>query len=334
MIEHLSNRERGILRLIDSGSSNREISQELFISLETVKWHNKQIFGKLGVSSRTKAVAKAREYGLLQEQQVQPVSAKTHRKHNLRVQLTSFVGRELELAEVKRLLRGSHLLTLTGPAGTGKTRLALQAAAELVDSFEDGVYIVDLSPISQPELAVHTIARTLGLKESAGQSIDDILKKYVASRTLLLLLDNCEQIIEAAPQVGDLLSVAPGLKVLATSREALSIYGEQEYLVPPLRVPHLDRPEALPDLSNYEAVALFVQRARAAKPDFHLTDEHAPAVAEICVRLDGLPLAIELAAARVKLYSPQVLLRQLGSRFTNMWGGSPSFMADARWSRP
>jgi predicted ATPase/DNA-binding CsgD family transcriptional regulator len=335
LLDPLKERENDILRLIADGLTNREIAQELFIAVETVKWYNKQIYSKLDVSSRTQAAARARELGLLDEQRDAPVESKARPRHNLPVQITSFVGRAHETAEVTHLLRESHLLTLTGPGGTGKTRLALQVADGLLDAFEHGVFFVDLAPIGQPELVAGAIAAVLGLKVAAGEPTAEALKGYLSGRQTLLLLDNFEHLIEAAPLAGDLLSVAPDLKILATSREALRVYGEQEYAVPPLGVPDPGRREPLPPstLSEYGAVALYIQRAQAVRPDFTLTGENAPAVAEICVRLDGLPLALELAAGRAKLFSPQALLGQLESRFTALRGGPRDLPARQRTLR-
>jgi predicted ATPase/DNA-binding CsgD family transcriptional regulator len=333
VLDSLKERESDILHLLAEGLSNREIAQELFLALETVKWYNKQIYSKLGVGSRTQAVARARELGLLDERQGAPADVKPPPRHNLPVQITSFVGRQREIAEITGLLRESHLLTLTGPGGTGKTRLALQVANGLLDEFEHGVFFVDLAPISHPDLVAVTIATALGVKESAGQPTAEILKKYLSGRQTLLLLDNFEHLIKAAPLAGDLLSVAPGLKILTTSREALHVYGEQEYAVPPLATPDLERRDPLSTLSRYGAVALFVQRAQAVKPDFTLTEQNAPAVAEICVRLDGLPLALELAAGRSKLFSPQALLGQLENRFTALRGGPRDLPARQRTLR-
>ncbi len=241
---------------------------------------------------------------------------------NLPVQLTSFIGRERESAEVKRLLETTRLLTLTGPPGTGKSRLGLQVAAELLNQVEDGAYFVELAPISDPGLLASTIAQVFGVRETAGQTLLQTLKNYLREKHLLLLLDNFEQIIDAAPLVGELLSASPSLKVLVTSREPLRVYGEQEYAVPPLTLPDPECIESLPDLSKCEAVELFIQRARAVKPDFALTEEDAPAVIEICVRLDGLPLAIELAAARSKLLAPEIMRRRLESRLMTLTGGA------------
>jgi class 3 adenylate cyclase len=233
--------------------------------------------------------------------------------NNLPLPSTPLVGREREVGEVAERVRSeeARLLTLTGPGGTGKTRLGLQAAADVLEDFSDGVFFVALATITEPELVVSTIARALGVKESAELSLMESLKNYLRDKHLLLVLDNFEQVLEGAPLVGELLGACPNLKVLATSRIPLKLYREQEYLVPPLSLPDLRVMPSLEVLTQYEAVKLFVERARAAKANFEVTNENAPAIAEICARLDGLPLAIELAAARVKVLTPQKMLDRL-----------------------
>jgi predicted ATPase/class 3 adenylate cyclase/Tfp pilus assembly protein PilF len=233
--------------------------------------------------------------------------------NNLPMQSTPLVGREREVREVAERVRSEEvrLLTLTGPGGTGKTRLGLQAAADLLEEFSDGAFFVALATITEPELVASTIARVLGVKESAEQSLMESLKNYLRDKHLLLVLDNFEQVLEGTSLIGELLGACPNLKVLATSRIPLKLYGEQEYLVPPLSLPDPRVMLPLEVLTQYEAVKLFVERAKAAKAGFEVTDENAPAVAEICARLDGLPLAIELAAARVKVLTPQKMLDRL-----------------------
>jgi non-specific serine/threonine protein kinase len=214
------------------------------------------------------------------------------------------------------------LLTLTGTGGTGKTRLALALAANLLDSFMDGIWFVDLSAITDPFLVTPAIAQVLGVREAGQQALLETLKQAVRDRQLLLVLDNFEQVVTAAAEVAELLAVAPGLKLLVTSRTPLHISGEHEFPVPPLGLPDPTQPATSEGLSQYEAVALFIQRAEAARPDFQVTNQNAPAVAEVCARLDGLPLAIELAAARIKLLPPQALLSRLSNRLQLLTGGA------------
>jgi predicted ATPase len=226
--------------------------------------------------------------------------------------LTSFVGRERELAAVEALLTRTRLLTLVGPPGTGKTRLAIAAAATAGAAFPDGVLFAQLAPIRDVTLVGTALVRVLGLREGPAHSALDMLVAYLERRQVLLLLDNFEHVLEAAPLVSDLLLACPGLVALATSRAPLRLYGEQEFAVPPLALPPSGRSLPLADLARYEAVQLFLDRARAVRPGFVLTEEEGSAVAAICRRLDGLPLAIELAAARVRLLPPQALLDRLG----------------------
>jgi predicted ATPase/class 3 adenylate cyclase len=253
-----------------------------------------------------------------------PLNTLDVRLNNLPIQPTPLLGREREVAEIVDLLRHADVrsLTLTGTGGTGKTRLALQSAAELIDDFEDGVFLVALAPISDSELVASTVAGALSVSESAGRALKEDLRDFLSTMELLLVLDNFEQVVDAAPLVGELLSCCPGLKVLATSRTLLRIYGEHEYAVRPLELPDPMHLPPIETLGQYEAIRLFTERARAAKSDFSLTKENAPAVAEICVRLDGLPLAIELAAARIKLLSPQAMCSRLSDPLKFLTGGA------------
>ncbi len=244
--------------------------------------------------------------------------------HNLPVQPTPLIGREREVATVCELLRRDELrlVTLTGPGGIGKTRLGVQVAAELSELFVDGMFFVDLAPLSDPALVVPTIAQRLDIREGTGQSLLERLKEGLHQKQALLLLDNFEQVLGAAVQVADLLTACPRLKVLVTSRERLHVRAEQEFSVPPLALPATKLLPDLAALAQYEAVTLFIVRTQAAKPDFQMTHANAPAIVEICIRLDGLPLAIELAAARSKLLPPQALLARLGQRLAVLTSGA------------
>jgi predicted ATPase/class 3 adenylate cyclase len=253
-----------------------------------------------------------------------PLNTLDVRLNNLPIQPTPLLGREREVAGIADLLRREdvRLLTLTGTGGTGKTRLALQSAAELIDDFEDGAFLVALAPISDPELVVSTVAGALSVSESAGRPLKEDLRDFLSTKELLLVLDNFEQVVDAAPLVGELLSGCPGLKVLVTSRTLLRIYGEREYAVRPLELPDPDHLPPIETLRQYEAIRFFTERARAANAHFSLTEENALAVAEICARLDGLPLAIELAAARIKLLSPLAMSSRLSNPLKFLTGGA------------
>ncbi len=242
--------------------------------------------------------------------------------NNLPVMLTDFIGREAVLAEAHHLLEGTRLLTLTGPGGTGKTRLSLQLAADAADRFPDGLYFVALEPISDPALVPSTIAMAVGVQDVGGASLEDRLRDQLRDRTVLLVLDNMEQVTGAAPFLGDLLRGAPGLTCIVTSRAALHVYGEQEYPVPTLGVPDPAHLPPLDALAQVDGVALFMERARTARPDFRLTEANATAVARLVAALDGLPLAIELAAARIKVLSPEGILERLQGRLDLLGGGA------------
>jgi predicted ATPase len=249
------------------------------------------------------------------------------RPANIPMQRTGFVGREKEVAAARELLlrQDVSLVTVTGPGGIGKTRLAVEVASGLVDRFPNGIHFVPLSPLRDAALLASAIVQTLGIREAGGQSPLEILKKNLhdsLSAPMLFVLDNFEHLIQAAPAVADLLAAAPNLKILVTSRAALHVYGEHEFPVPPLALPDARSLPSVEVLSENPAVALFVQRALAVKPDFELNRENAIAVAEICSRLDGLPLAIELAAARVKVLSLSAIGTRLASRLQLLTGGS------------
>nr|CAA9217654.1 Transcriptional regulator, AfsR family [uncultured Armatimonadetes bacterium] len=250
--------------------------------------------------------------------------------NNLPRQLTSFVGREREMAEVKRLLGASCLLTLTGSGGCGKTRLAVQVAADSLDEYPDGVWLVDLAALSDPSLVPQAAASALGVREEPGRPLIETLADHLKAKRLLILLDNCEHLVDACARLAErLLQFCGDLRVLATSREALGIGGEVTYRVPSLSLPsaaagYPKRADiaALSALTQYEAVRLFIDRAMTASPGFEVTRENAPAVAQVCHQLDGIPLAIELAAARVKVLPVEQIAARLGDRFRLLTGGS------------
>ena len=205
----------------------------------------------------------------------------------------------------------TRLLTLTGTGGAGKTRLALEAAVALLAAFRDGVFFVDLSSVADPHLVASAVAQVFGLQETGADSVLEIVKRFLRSRQMLLVLDNVEHVLPAAADVVDLIDSCPSLKVLATSRQQPHLQLERDVPVHPLAVPDLRRPQAAAALGECSSLALFVQRARAAQPDFTLDEDNARSVAEICVRLDGLPLAIELVAARMKVLTPGAILARL-----------------------
>ncbi|MFC9834310.1 protein kinase [Rhodococcus sp. NPDC127530] len=254
----------------------------------------------------------------------QPTSHATRGvKGNLPIELTSFVGRRSELTDTKAMLSDSHLVTLTGIGGVGKTRLALRVAENMRREFVDGVWLVELGELSDGTSLSDVVAAALGLREQAGTPLHEVLLEFLASRELLLVLDNCEQIVDAAARlVETLLRACRGVRVLATSREPLGIGGEAALRVPPLTVPDPDRHSTLRGLPRYDAVTLFVDRAVIAVPGFELTDTNKDAVARICHRLDGLPLPIELAAARLRAMSPEQILQRLTDRYALLTRGS------------
>ncbi len=308
----LNEREQEILKRLSVGLSDQQIADELFLSLNTVKWYNRQIYSKLGVKSRTQAIARVKDLVLLDRDSGVSTSPLPVARYNLPAQ-TLFIGRSREIAEVKQLLHTSRLLTLTGTGGIGKTRLALRVATEVAEMFADGVCFVDLAPLSDHTLVAKTIAGALGILENPTDPLPDTLKRALAQRELLLLIDNFEHVIKEAPVLSKLLAPSSRLKVLVTSREPLHLAAEQEYLVPPLSLPGA-KVASFQRLIASEAGLLFVRRAQMALPGFEVSEITAPVIGQICTRLDGLPLAIELAAARCKLFSPPALLKRLEGR--------------------
>jgi predicted ATPase len=240
---------------------------------------------------------------------------------NLPRQLTSFIGRERELRDLKGLLERSRLLTLTGPGGSGKTRLGLQLAAEVAGGFPGGVYFVALAPVGNPDLVLSAIAQGLGLRDVGDRPLPDRLRSHLENARVLILLDNFEHLIAAAPVVAQMLQATVALRIVVTSRAPLHVTGEQEYEVPPLRVPDLQS-TTVAAVGGCESVRLFTERARAVWPGFVLDEENAALVAGIARRLDGLPLAVELAAARVKLLPLASLFARLEQSLPVLVGGA------------
>ncbi|MGI8967778.1 MAG: ATP-binding protein [Chloroflexota bacterium] len=243
---------------------------------------------------------------------------------NLPLQPTTFIGRESEVIGITGMLRREQvrLLTLTGSGGTGKTRLALQVAEDLLSAFADGAFFISLALLTDPALVTSSIATTMRVKEVGEQPLIETLTDYLREKQLLLVLDNFEHLLPAAPLVAELLSRCPRLKVLVTSRTVLRVAAEHEHPVPPLALPDLKHLPDLETLSQYDAITLFIERAQAVKPEFVVTTDNALAVVEICRRVDGLPLAIELAASRIRLFPPHILLQRLSSRLTLLTGGA------------
>jgi predicted ATPase/class 3 adenylate cyclase len=242
--------------------------------------------------------------------------------NNLPIQLTSFIGRENELNEAKKRLASARLLTLIGPGGTGKTRLSLQIGADLLPNFADGVWLAEFAPLADPALILQTIASVFGLREQLGMSLNELLSDFLRAKNLLLIMDNCEHLIDHCAQLAEqLLHACVHIKIIVSSREALGIGGETVYRVPSLSLPNPD--EATREaLTQSESAQLFIERAAAANPKFNLSDKNAPAIAQICRRLDGIPLALELAAARVTVFSAEQIASRLDDRFRLLTGGS------------
>jgi predicted ATPase/class 3 adenylate cyclase len=252
-----------------------------------------------------------------------PLMALATIRNNLPAQLTSFIGREKEIAEVIRLFEKARLVTLTGAGGTGKTRLSIQVANELLDQYTDGVWLVELAPILDPLLIPRTTAIAIGLRDEPQRLVIDMLCDYLREKKMLIILDNCEHLIDACAQMAEmLLHACPQIRILASSREALGIAGETSYLVPSLSLPDIEHLPPVTSLNQYEAVQLFIDRATSAVPSFIVNDENAFSIAQICQRLDGIPLAIELAASKIRVLSASQIAQRLDARFHLLTGGS------------
>ena len=307
-VELLTTRELDILRLIAEGLSDREIAQNLTLARETVKWYNKQIYGKLGVRNRTEATSHANTLGILQDSIQTPGTEEAALPpHSLPTQMTSFVGRQRELAAVIQLLTNGRLVSITGPAGCGKTRLAVQLAHALRAQFKDGIYFVPLAPVASSDNLIWVIAEHLDLQLYPQTDPLQQLLNYFSPKTLLLVLDNFEHLLEGAGQVSSLLQAAPNLRVLVTSRERLNVYGEVNFAIAGLSLS--DESSAQPARS--EAVELFTQRAQSAAPGLALDFDALAHVAHICQLVEGMPLGIELAATWVDMLSPKEIADEI-----------------------
>ena len=316
LVEPLTRREREILVLLAQGYSGQEIAQQLTLALSSVKWYVQQVYSKLGVNNKQRAIIRAGELGLLERHS--PVAyVPFSPKHNLPSQLTSFIGREKEIETIKQLIAsdgGGRLLTLTGAGGSGKTRLALQVAHATLHVFPDSVWFIDFAPLTDSALVPQSLLTTLGLRDQAGRSTISIVCDFLQPKRALLVLDNCEHLIQTCAQLAEtLLRACPTLHILTTSREALRVAGETLYLVPTLTTPDPANAD-LSTLPQYEAVRLFVERAQTALPGFRLTNDNTLAVAQVCYQLDGIPLALELAAARVKALRVEQIVARLAER--------------------
>ncbi len=338
-----------LLRLVQGMRSHSEYERAIEFAQKVLVWdpaneraHQQLMFCYLATGDRSAALKQYEmcQRALRNELAVEPlpettalfqwirqappeVKAREAQITNLPIPLTSFIGRKREMAEVKYLLSTTRLFTLTGAGGSGKTRLAIQVSTDLLDGFKDGVWWVELAALKDETLVPQAVAKALGVHEQPNQSLIETLKNFMQFRHLLLVLDNCEHLIEVCAGLADeLLRTCPNLKILATSREILDIDGESTWQVPTLSVPDLQPVSLVNLLMDYEAIRLFVERARAVKPSFMLTEENAPIVAQICQRLDGIPLAIELAATRVKMLSVGQIAPRLDDRFSLLTKGS------------
>jgi predicted ATPase/DNA-binding CsgD family transcriptional regulator len=318
-LEPLTRRELEILQLLAEHLSNNEIAQKLTLAPSSIKWYTKQIFAKLGINSRQQVAGRARELGLLNASPSPPPAA-----HNLPIAMTPFIGRSAQVEQVKHMIaeQKCRLVTLTGAGGVGKTRLALKVAEELVGKFKHGVWLVELASLNSGALVDQTVAAIFGLSGDPEHSPRALLEEYLRDKNLLLVLDDSEGVIvDCARLVDVLLRFCPGLQILVTSRESLGSEGEIPFSVPSMTFPDPLRLPPLEHLTQYEAVHLFADRARSISPNFAISAENARDIASICKRLDGIPLAIELAAARVKILSVKHIASHLEESFKLLAGG-------------
>lgn len=311
LVEPLTTRELDVLHLIAEGLSDREIAQKLTLALETVKWYNKQIYSKLGVHNRTEAASYAASPAVPHDdaEAQAPAHAEPPLPYNLPTSMTSFVGRQRELAEVIRLMENARLLSVTGLAGCGKTRFAIQAAHEMRANFNDGVYFVPLAPTASPENLLWTIAEHLDLQLHPQAEPLQQLLDYFRQKTLLLVLDNFEHLLEGAGLVASILQAAPRVRILVTSRERLNLYGEVNYAIAGLSLSG----ESSSRNARSEATELFVQRAQSSAPGLELDAHALNHIAHICQLVEGMPLGIELAATWVDVLSPEEIAGEIES---------------------
>jgi predicted ATPase/DNA-binding CsgD family transcriptional regulator len=320
MSEPLTKRERNILAHLANDHSSEEIARLETLAHGSVKWYIHQIYAKLNVRSRKEAISRARELGLLASKP--SGSLPSVPRNNLPRQLTSFIGRASEIATLGRLVSQFPLVTLTGSGGTGKTRLALQVGTHTVDSFVDGVWLVSLAPLDDPGLVPQVAASALGMQTIPRADAVQAISQFISAKHLLIVLDNCEHLINAAAELAyALLQACPRLHILATSREMLAVIGEKTVRCQPLSLPAQQVQPSLEDAAQSEAVRLFIERAQAVSTSFSLTEANATQIAQICSRLDGIPLAIELAAARLRVLSLEQIVTRLDNVFYLLTGG-------------
>ena len=316
VLEPLTQREQEILQLLNRGLTNDQIAVSLTIAVGTVKSHVHHICQKLGVKNRLQAVIAAKRFGLIVAD-TQPQMLTSH--YQLPKRWTSFIGRQTEIQEIIEELEHTRLLTLTGAGGTGKTRLALVVAEQVQDKYTDGVFFVDLSAIRDESDVLNVIASTLGLIESQTEPLEATIQRALQQRHMLMILDNFEHVLAAAFRITALLQSTSYLTILVTSREPLQIYGEHEYSLQPLPIPTIDKAQ---DSLNNEAVQLFIQRAQAVNRRLNTSPNNITTISDICRRLDGLPLAIELASARTKTLTPSAILERLDQRLDLLTTGA------------
>ena len=323
IVEPLTRREREILALLARGYTSREIAHRLTLAQSSVKWYVQQMYSKLGVNNKQRAILRAGELGLL-ETPVPVAPIPSIPKHNLPSQLTSFIGREKDVKRIRHRLREHRLVTLIGVGGIGKTRLSQQVANQLLDNYADGVWLVELASLNEPSLVLQSVATVFGIQQRGDhEALVETLIHFLRVKTILLILDNCEHLLDACAELAEkLLKNCPDLKILATSREALGITGEALYQVPSLTIPDVQKISLIEQLNAYESIRLFHERAQLVQMDFSLTQENGPSVTQICSRLDGIPLALELAAVRVQSFPVEQIAEQLDQCFRLLTGGS------------